>query len=124
MVNQDNIEKKLYKESRPWGYFKVLEEGDTYKVKKIVVDPHHRLSLQIHKHREEHWTVVKGNPLIRCGDSINEYSVGECVKIKKGELHRIENKNESQAIIIEVQNGDYLGEDDIVRFEDDYSRVK
>jgi len=123
MVDQEKHEKDLVTENRPWGSFTVLEEGDNYKVKKLVVNPHQRLSLQLHKHRDEHWVVAKGMPTLQCGDISKDYCVGECIIIKKGELHRIENKTDSQVIIIEVQNGDYLGEDDIVRIEDDYSRA-
>ena len=115
-------EQKLITEYRPWGYFTVLEEKDNYKVKKIVVNPHQRLSLQLHKHRNEHWVVVQGNAIFRCAENTGEYSIGASVKILKGELHRIENKTDNPVVIIEVQNGEYLGEDDIVRFEDDYSR--
>ncbi|OGI22791.1 MAG: hypothetical protein A2287_05910 [Candidatus Melainabacteria bacterium RIFOXYA12_FULL_32_12] len=123
MINQDKCEKGLIMENRPWGSFTVLEEGDKYKVKKLVINPHQRLSLQMHQHRDEHWVVAEGTPLLRCGDISKEYNIGECIVIKKVELHRIENKTDSQVIIIEIQNGDYLGEDDIIRIEDDYSRV-
>lgn len=114
----------LFSENRPWGYFTILEENDGYKVKKLVVEPHQRLSLQLHKYRDEQWVVVKGTPLLRCGSITKKYTVGESIEIKKGILHRIENNTDNPVIIIEVQNGEYLGEDDIIRFEDDYSRVK
>jgi mannose-6-phosphate isomerase-like protein (cupin superfamily) len=122
MMNQNTFNNDAIREDRPWGYFAVLEETDAYKVKKLVINPHHRLSLQLHKHRDEQWVVVKGNPYLRCGEVSREYSTGESVTIKKGALHRIENNTDSEVIIIEVQSGDYFGEDDIVRLEDDYSR--
>ena len=113
---------ELYTEQRPWGYFTVLEEGKGYKVKKLAVNPNERLSLQMHKKRSEIWTVVGGRPTITCGDTVREYNVGEYTLIPKQIRHRIENKADSRVIIIEVQIGDYLGEDDIVRIEDDYQR--
>jgi mannose-6-phosphate isomerase-like protein (cupin superfamily) len=113
----------LYLETRPWGYFAVLEEGEGYKVKKIFVEPFQRLSLQFHDHRNENWVVVKGNPTLVCGSTTKEFKIGDSLFIPKKTLHRIENKTESEIVIIEVQTGDYLGEDDITRVEDDYSRL-
>lgn len=117
-------ENKNRTEYRPWGYFTVLDEGAGYKVKKIAVNPGHRLSLQLHRHRSEEWVVVEGKPTLRCGQENIEYSAGERISISKGKLHRIENKTSEVVSIIEVQIGEYLGEDDIVRFEDDYSRLE
>ena len=117
------IEKELTTEYRPWGYFTVLEEKENYKVKKLVVNSHQRLSLQLHHHRDEQWIVVEGKALLICDNNFTEYSAGESTSIPRGSLHRIENKSDSQVVIIEIQNGEYLGEDDIVRFEDDYSRI-
>jgi len=114
---------EIVTEYRPWGYFTVLEEQDSYKVKKIVVNPHHRLSLQLHNHRDENWVLVKGKAILRCDDDSREYTKGESITILRGQLHRIENTSDEEAVIVEIQNGEYLGEDDIVRFEDDYSRA-
>ncbi len=114
----------LFTEHKPWGYYTVLDEGKNYKVKKLVVKPGSRLSLQIHKHRSEFWTVAEGNPIIVCGDSVKEYKVGEYVLISEKTPHRLENKGDSQVTVIEIQNGSYLGEDDIIRIEDDYNRLK
>lgn len=115
---------EFYTEHRPWGYFTILDEGENYKVKKLVVNPHQRLSLQKHNKRSEIWTVIHGNPLITSGDHVKQYQKGDCIEIPQGAKHRIENPTEEQIAVIEVQNGNYLGEDDIVRFEDDYQRVK
>lgn len=112
----------FYTEERPWGFFAVLEEGDNYKVKKIVVKPKQRLSLQLHKHRKEQWVIVSGQAKVTCGDKIYDLTAGEHIQIPKHAVHRVENVAESDVVIIEVQIGDYLGEDDIVRLEDDYSR--
>ncbi len=112
----------IYTEQRPWGSFSILEESKGYKVKKIVVLPKERLSLQYHHHREEKWIVVKGNPVLQIGELSRKYHIGETVEVKKGQLHRIDNDTEEKVIIIEIQLGDYLEEDDIVRLQDDYSR--
>ena len=109
-------------ERRPWGAFYVLDEGPGYKVKRIVVAPEGRLSLQSHKHRAEHWTVVAGAATVTVGDSVRELARGEAVDIPKGARHRLENFGTSDVEVIEVQFGDYLGEDDIVRYEDIYGR--
>lgn len=111
-------------EFRPWGYFTVLEEDNNFKVKKLFVNPGHRLSLQLHNHRDEQWVVVEGEALVTCGNEQKSLSGFQTINIPKNTIHRIENKSNSPVVIIEVQSGEYLGEDDIVRFEDDYSRVK
>lgn len=118
-MNQQN---NLYTEERPWGYFTILDEGEGYKVKKLVFHPGKRLSLQYHNHRKEFWSVVAGTALVTCGDVVKEYTKGETAIIPQGAVHRLENKTDSLVIIIEVQNGDYLGEDDIIRLEDDFNR--
>ena len=122
--NQVTVEKELITEYRPWGYYTVLEEKDNYKVKKLVVNSGERLSLQLHNHRHEQWIIVEGEAILRCEDDTKTYFTGESATIPKGAVHRIENRSRSKVVIIEVQNGEYLGEDDIIRFEDDYSRVK
>jgi len=115
---------ELFTEHRPWGYYTILDEGESYKVKKLVINPGERFSLQTHKFRSEFWTVVEGNPVIVCGESTKEYTIGEHVLIPRETLHRLENKTDSRVIVIEIQNGSYLGEDDIVRYADDYNRIK
>ncbi len=111
-----------FSENRPWGYYKVLEEGINFKVKKISVFSHQKLSLQSHKFRSEHWTVVKGTAIVTIGRTQKTLKVGESVFIKVGEKHRLENCGQELLEIIEVQTGEYLGEDDIIRFSDDYGR--
>jgi mannose-1-phosphate guanylyltransferase/mannose-6-phosphate isomerase len=108
---------------RPWGYYQVLDGGPGYQVKRIVVDPGARLSLQSHQHRGEHWVVVQGTADVTIGDEIRPVPTGKSVFIPQGALHRLGNSGETTVAIIEVQLGSYLGEDDIVRYEDDYGRT-
>lgn len=114
--------KNLYTEERPWGYFTILDEGEGFKVKKLGFYPGKRLSLQYHNRRSEVWSIVEGTALVTCGDVVREYTKGETAIIPQGARHRLENRTNSIVTIIEVQNGDYLGEDDIIRIEDDYHR--
>jgi mannose-1-phosphate guanylyltransferase/mannose-6-phosphate isomerase len=107
---------------RPWGKFTVLEEGDRYKIKRIVVDPGHRLSLQMHYHRSEHWVVVKGAAKVTIGDKEMLVHENESVFVPKSEVHRLENPGKIALELIEVQVGEFVGEDDIVRFDDIYGR--
>lgn len=107
---------------RPWGYYKVLETGPRYKVKRILVDPGQILSLQMHHHRSEHWVVVKGTAKVMIGDKVEMIHENQSIYVPKGTLHRMENPGKVPLEIIEVQTGEYLGEDDIVRFEDVYGR--
>jgi mannose-1-phosphate guanylyltransferase len=107
---------------RPWGTYSVLEENNNYKIKRVIVMPGKRLSLQKHLHRSEHWTVVSGNALIQIGQNEMLLNLKESTYIPAGEIHRLSNIGEVELILIEVQVGDYLGEDDIVRFKDDYQR--
>lgn len=109
---------------RPWGSFTVLEEGDRYKMKKITVLPLQKLSLQMHYHRSEHWVVVRGTASVTIGESTHRVHEGESIFVPKSALHRVENPGKVPLEIIEVQVGEYLGEDDIVRFEDVYGRLK
>ncbi len=113
----------LYSENRPWGAFYVLDERPGFKVKRIVVKEGGRLSLQSHKHRSEHWTVVEGTATITVGEKITAMARGGSVDIPLGAKHRLENLHTGDVTIIEVQFGDYLGEDDIVRYEDVYQRA-
>lgn len=108
---------------RPWGSYTVLGEGDKYKMKKIVVLPGGRLSLQMHYHRSEHWVVVSGTAEVTIGEEVKMVRQGESVFIPKTVKHRLANPGKLPLEIIEVQNGDYLEEDDIVRFDDVYGRV-
>jgi len=107
---------------RPWGSFTTLEEGRGYKIKRIEVNPGHRLSLQMHHHRSEHWIVVSGTAKVTCGDQETMISTNQSTYVPKCTAHRLENPGIIPLIIIEVQNGEYLGEDDITRFQDDYAR--
>ncbi len=108
---------------RPWGSYTVLEENKSYKIKRIEVLPGHRLSLQMHHHRSEHWIVVSGTAKVTCGEKESIVNVNESTFIPMGRLHRLENPGIIPLTIIEVQSGEYLGEDDIVRFHDDYQRT-
>ena len=108
---------------RPWGSYTVLEENKSYKIKRIEVTPGHRLSLQMHHHRSEHWIVVSGTAKVTRGDAESIINVNESTFIPMGTIHRLENPGIIPLIIIEVQSGEYLGEDDIVRFQDDYRRT-
>ena len=108
---------------RPWGYYSVLAEGGGWKVKRIVVLPGAKLSLQSHSHRSEHWTTVEGVMTVVVGDKTFEMAKDESCRIPLGEKHRMMNNTDSDAAVIEVQVGDYLGEDDITRYEDIYGRI-
>ena len=112
----------LYDE-RPWGSFTVLDEGRGYKVKRIEVLPHKRLSYQRHAHRSEHWMMVQGTGKVTLDGREIIVPTGETIDIPQGAAHRIENPGDEKLIFIEIQRGDYLGEDDIVRLEDDFGRV-
>ena len=112
----------MYSETRPWGSFHVLDEGTGFKVKRIVVTPGGRLSLQSHKHRGEHWTVVTGTATVTVGMAVKDYTRAQSIDIPQGEKHRLENSSRELVEIIEVQFGDYLGEDDIIRYDDVYNR--
>jgi mannose-1-phosphate guanylyltransferase/mannose-6-phosphate isomerase len=108
---------------RPWGYYQALDFGPAHQVKRLVVNPGARLSLQSHRHRAEHWTVVEGVAEVTIGERTWSVHPNETAYIPVGAVHRIANPAETPATIIEVQCGDYLGEDDIIRYEDDYGRV-
>jgi|Deesub1362B_J571_1020462.scaffolds.fasta_scaffold00041_69 mannose-1-phosphate guanylyltransferase/mannose-6-phosphate isomerase len=108
---------------RPWGSFTVIGESERWKAKKIFVKPRRRLSLQKHHHRSEHWIVIRGNAKVRVGEFEKILKSGEHIFIPLGEVHRLENPEDVPLEIIEIQLGDYLGEDDIERLEDDFGRV-
>ena len=107
---------------RPWGTYTVLEEGAGFKIKRIEVKPNASLSLQMHHHRCEHWVVVSGMARVINGDREFLVNTNESTYIPAGHKHRLENPGLLSLVMIEVQSGEYLGEDDIVRFEDNYGR--
>lgn len=107
---------------RPWGDYEGIDVGDRYQVKRIVVRPGAKLSLQKHHHRAEHWVVVKGTAIVTCGDTETMLTENQSTYIPLGEIHRLENPGSIPLELIEVQSGSYLGEDDIVRFDDIYGR--
>ncbi len=107
---------------RPWGYYIILADETDHKVKRIVVRPGKRLSLQRHSRRSEHWHVVSGTAVVTRGVDTLELSGGDSVDIPNGAIHRIENTGTDDVVFIEVQRGDYFGEDDIERIEDDFGR--
>ena len=108
---------------RPWGFFTVLEKGRHFKIKKLTVNPGDRLSLQMHRHRSEHWVVISGTARVTLGDRVVHVRPNESIDIPILTRHRLENSGKVPLQIIEVQNGEYLEEDDIVRFDDAYGRV-
>ena len=108
---------------RPWGTYTVLEEAPTFKVKRIEVLPGKRLSYQKHAQRAEHWFVVGGTAKVTLDGRETTVRTGEAIDIPVGTAHRVENPGEDDLIFIEVQRGNYLGEDDIVRLEDDFGRA-
>jgi len=117
-------EKFLYTEERPWGKFTTLLAKKTCKVKEIEVKPGHRLSYQSHSKREERWVIFEGVATVTLEGNIYELSPGESIQIEIGAKHRVENRGDKKLKFIEVQTGTYFGEDDIVRYEDDYGRNK
>jgi mannose-1-phosphate guanylyltransferase/mannose-6-phosphate isomerase len=108
---------------RPWGYYEGIDAGDRFQVKRICVKPGEKLSLQMHHHRAEHWVVVSGTARVTCGETVSLLAENESTYIPIGMNHRLENPGKVPLHIIEVQSGSYLGEDDIVRFEDIYQRA-
>ena len=109
---------------RPWGKYDSIDNGERYQVKRITVKPGAKLSVQMHHHRAEHWVVVSGLAKVTNGDKIFMLSENESTYIPVGVIHSLENPGKVQLEIIEIQTGSYLGEDDIVRFEDIYGRVE
>ena len=111
--------RKVY---RPWGYFDSIDYGEGFQVKRLFINPGAKLSLQKHQKRAEHWVVVKGIALVTCGEKKYKLTENQSTYIPKGEIHRLENREKNPLEIIEIQTGSYLGEDDIIRLEDDYER--
>jgi mannose-6-phosphate isomerase-like protein (cupin superfamily) len=110
-------------DERPWGSYTVLDHGDGYQVKHIEVLPGKRLSYQKHAHRSEHWVVVQGQAIVTLDGQDRSLAQGDTVDVAVGAAHRIANPGDSRLVFIEVQRGDYLGEDDIVRLADDFGRA-
>jgi len=108
---------------RPWGHYEELAIGPRFKVKSIVVKPGGKLSLQSHFHRSEHWIVVEGSAIVTKGNCAELLSENESIYIPLGEVHRLENPGKVPMRLIEVQTGTYFGEDDILRYDDDYGRT-
>ena len=110
------------RELRPWGWFESVARGDRFQVKRILVKPGASMSLQSHQHRAEHWVIVAGTATVTLGESVRELGENQSLYIPAGERHRLENRRETPILLIEVQTGAYLGEDDIVRYQDQYAR--
>jgi mannose-1-phosphate guanylyltransferase len=124
LLNENNRKeadshKKVY---RPWGYYDSLDIGNNFQVKRLSINPGSKISLQKHQHRAEHWVVVQGLATIICGDNLIELKRNQSTYIPRNTIHRLENQGDTQLEIIEIQTGEYLGEDDIIRLEDDYQR--
>ncbi len=112
-----------YSEQRPWGNFTVLADEKNYKIKRIEVNPHGRLSYQFHHKRSEVWTIIEGVAHITLDGEEKVYLPGQTVIIPVLAKHRVENKGDEALVFVEVQHGEYFGEEDIVRIEDDYNRI-
>ncbi|MEE4244500.1 MAG: sugar phosphate nucleotidyltransferase [Kangiellaceae bacterium] len=118
-ILQASFERKY----RPWGYYQVLVKARGYQIKKLLVKPRQALSLQLHKHRAEHWVVVEGIAEVTSGNESYRLEVNQSTYIPQEQIHRLENNTLQDLVIIEIQTGEYLDENDIVRFEDDFGRV-
>ncbi|MRV74191.1 mannose-1-phosphate guanylyltransferase/mannose-6-phosphate isomerase [Duganella sp. FT92W] len=124
LKSQDRTEHLMHRKVfRPWGSYEGIDVGDRFQVKRIIVNPGGKLSLQMHHHRAEHWVVVSGTARVTCGDEVKLLTENESTYIPIGMNHRLENPGKVPLHLIEVQSGSYLGEDDIVRFEDVYQRT-
>jgi mannose-1-phosphate guanylyltransferase / mannose-6-phosphate isomerase len=119
--SESNLHRKVH---RPWGWYDSIDEGECFKVKRINVKPGASLSLQKHAHRAEHWIVVKGQALVTCGSKVETLVENQSTYIPLGEVHSLKNPGITDLEIIEVQSGSYLGEDDIVRLQDNYGRIQ
>ena len=116
--------KTIEENLRPWGYYVILADEPTHKVKRIVVNPGERLSLQCHQKRAEHWFIISGRAKVTLDDQEFDLERGKAVDIPMGAKHRIANIGSVELQFVEVQTGNYFGEDDIERFQDDYGRTK
>ena len=117
MKDYDRIDK------RPWGYFEVLSDKKDHRVKRIVIHPGKRFSLQLHRHRSEHWFIIQGEGKATLSDSEKRLFPYQSVDIPVGTKHRLENTGSEDLVFIEIQTGEYFDEDDIERFHDDFGRV-
>ena len=122
-MTENNSDDSPKFDRRPWGTFTVLDEGDGFKVKRIEVLPGKRLSYQKHAQRAEHWIVVQGTAKVTLDDEEINVPAGRAIDIGVGSAHRVENADTELLVFIEVQRGAYLGEDDIVRLQDDFGRA-
>ncbi len=120
--SEDSAQKEPAQIEKPWGYYAIIDQGPHYKVKKIVVYPGYRLSLQMHYHRNEYWLVVKGEALVTVGDQTFFLDPNQSTYIPMQKFHRVENRGNELLEIIEVQNGNCISEEDIIRIEDDFNR--
>ena len=109
-------------DQRPWGNYQVLADEPAHKVKRLTVDPGHRLSYQRHQQRSEHWFVIAGTATVTLDGETHTVQSGSAIDIPRGSAHRVANQGTQELVFIEVQLGDYFGEDDIERLEDDYGR--
>jgi len=107
---------------RPWGCFTSIEKNNSYQVKQLVINPGEKISLQKHQRRSEHWIVISGIATVTRGESITKLYPNQSTFIPIGEIHRLENQEKEDLIIVEIQTGEYFGEDDIIRLDDDYQR--
>lgn len=123
MKTAEEIDNSPIFDQRPWGTFHVLDEQEGFKVKRIEVLPNKRLSYQKHAHRAEHWFVVRGTAKVTLNGEEILVKTGEAIDIPLGAAHRVENNETENLVFIEVQRGDYLGEDDIERLQDDFGRT-
>ena len=122
-MSESNADTSPKFDRRPWGTFTVLDEGENFKVKRIEVLPGKRLSYQKHAQRAEHWVVVQGTAKVTLDDRDIIVTSGQAIDIGIGSAHRVENPGDELLVFIEVQRGSYLGEDDIVRLQDDFGRA-
>ena len=122
-MTENNFDNSPRFDRRPWGTFTVLDEGNGFKVKRIEVLPGKRLSYQKHAQRAEHWVIVRGTAKVTLDDREIVVPSGQAIDIPTGSAHRVENSGQEDLVFIEVQRGDYLGEDDIVRLQDDFGRA-
>lgn len=123
METAEEINNSPVFDQRPWGTFHVLDEAEGFKVKRIEVLPNKRLSYQKHAHRAEHWFVVRGTAKVTLNGEEILVKTGEAIDIPLGAAHRVENTEAENLVFIEVQRGNYLGEDDIERLQDDFGRT-
>jgi len=123
-VYEQILELTKREDRRPWGFYEILSDTADHKVKRIVVHPGKRLSLQRHRHRSEHWHIVEGEALVTLNEKQLRLNKGDSIDIPRGAVHRIENQTQDDMKFIEVQSGDYFGEDDIERLDDDFGRVE